>query len=68
MHSLRLNFIVLIFDISEIENYFREIAFLEQFLQLKFNFNIIKYYHFLETSEEDETFYLKNIEDKLLKM
>jgi hypothetical protein len=37
MYELRLNFDLLTHDISEVEDYFREIGFLDQFLQLKFN-------------------------------
>ena len=44
MCKLRLNFKALTYDISEVEDYFREIGFLDQFLQLKFNFIVIKDY------------------------
>ena len=52
MHELRLNFNLLTYDISEVEDYFREIGFLEQFLQLKFNFIVIIDYHNPHTSEK----------------
>ena len=66
MYKLRLNFDALTFDISEVEDYFREIGFLDQFLQLKFNYLVIKDY--CQTYIESEKINLKNIEKTLLKM
>jgi hypothetical protein len=73
MCKLRLNFRALTYDISEVEDYFREIGLLDQFLQLKFNYLVIKDYcnsnEFKRgIFEKDEEFFLKNIEEKLLKM
>ena len=64
MHLLRLDFDALTYDISEVEDYFREIGFLEQFLQLKFNYLVIKDYLKSLFSEE----LLLDIEEKFLKM
>ena len=66
MHELRLNFNLLTYDISEVEDYFREIGFLDQFFQLKFNYLVIKDYH--QSYEESEKINLKNIEETLLKI
>ena len=45
MYKLRLfHFNALTYDISEVEDYFREIGFLDQFFQLKFNYLVIKDY------------------------
>jgi hypothetical protein len=69
MDSLRLDYTVLMCDFSEIEDYFREIGFLEHFLQLKFNFIVIKDYHQSCTTEKHEKkILLKDTEEKLLKM
>ena len=75
MHELRLNFNLLTYDISEVEDYFREIGFLDQFLQLKFNYLVIKdycnSYEFKPArfgKRKHEEFLLKDIEEKLLKM
>jgi hypothetical protein len=67
MYKLRLNFDALTYDISEVEDYFREIGFLDQFLQLKFNYLVIKDYH--QSSEEHEKkLLLDGLKEKLLKM
>ena len=66
MYKLRLNFDALTYDISEVEDYFREIGFLEQFLQLKFNYLVIKDYYQPKITEQK--FLLKDIEEKLLNM
>ena len=68
MHELRLNFNLLTYDISEVEDYFREIGFLDQFLQLKFNFIVIKDYCQSFTTEGYEDKFLPDLEEKLLKM
>jgi hypothetical protein len=73
MCKLRLNFRALTYDISEVEDYFREIGLLDQFLQLKFNYLVIKdyciSYEFKRSIfDKDEEFFLKDIEEKLLKM
>jgi hypothetical protein len=53
MHKLRLDYFdALTNDISEVEDYFREIGFLEQFLQLKFNYLVIKDYWFFHEEHE----------------
>ena len=51
MQELRFYFDAFTYDISEVEDYFREIGFLEQFLQLKFNFIVIKDYFESFTTE-----------------
>jgi hypothetical protein len=66
MHKLRLNFDALTYDISEVEDFFREIGFLDQFLQLKFNYLVIKDY--CRQSGEREKKLLLDIEEKILKM
>jgi hypothetical protein len=68
MHKLRLDFDALTYDISEVEDYFREIGFLDQFLLLKSNFIVIKDYCQSFTIEEYEKKLLHDIEEKLLKM
>jgi hypothetical protein len=66
MHLLRLNFDALTNDISKVVDYFREIGFLDQFFQLKFNYLVIKDYH--QSSKEHQKKLLLDIEEKLLKM
>jgi hypothetical protein len=67
MHELRLyRFNAFTYDISEVEDYFREIDFLEQFLQIKFNYLVIKDY--CKSYYKLEEILLLDIEEKLLKM
>ena len=67
MYKLRLDLNALTYDISEVEDYFREIGFLDQYLQLKFNFIVIKDYC-RQSGERQHKFLLKDIEEKLLNM
>ena len=66
MHLFRIDKNYLFRVTSEIEDYFKEIGFLEEFMQYRDNYNLIKDYDNCEMI--NEWFYLEEIEERLLKL